>query len=76
MKRILIASALALATAAPALAADLPPPAAAPPRAPVAYIPAAPLFSWTGSDSAGLLFFCTIQGLAEALYYRPKQNCR
>jgi outer membrane immunogenic protein len=48
MKRILIASALALATAAPALAADLPPPAAPPPRAPVAYIPAGPIFSWTG----------------------------
>ena len=48
MKRILIASALALATAAPAFAADLPPPAAPPPRAPVAYIPAAPVFSWTG----------------------------
>src|SRR5580704_16201997 len=47
MKRIMIASALALATAAPALAADLPPPAA-PPRAPVAYIPAGPIFSWTG----------------------------
>ena len=48
MKRILIASALALATAAPALAADLPAPAGPPPRAPVAYIPAAPAFSWTG----------------------------
>ena len=48
MKRILIASALALATAAPAFAADLPPAAAPPPRAPVAYIPAAPVFSWTG----------------------------
>jgi outer membrane immunogenic protein len=48
MKRILIASALALATAAPAFAADLPPPMAPPPRAPVAYVPAAPVFSWTG----------------------------
>ena len=47
MKRILIAGALALATAAPALAADLPPAAAPPPRAPVAYVPA-PVFSWTG----------------------------
>ena len=28
------------------------------------------------ADSAGLLFFCTIQGLTEALYYGPKQNCR
>jgi outer membrane immunogenic protein len=48
MKRILIAGALALATAAPAFAADLPPPVAPPPRAPVAYIPAGPAFSWTG----------------------------
>ena len=48
MKRILIASALAFATAVPAFAADLPPDAAPPPRAPVAYIPAAPVFSWTG----------------------------
>ena len=48
MKRILIASALALAAAAPAFAADLPPAAAPPPRAPVAYVPAAPVFSWTG----------------------------
>jgi outer membrane immunogenic protein len=48
MKRILIASALALAAAAPAFAADLPPPGGPPPRAPVAYIPAAPVFTWTG----------------------------
>ena len=48
MKRILIVGALALATAAPALAADLPPPAPPPPRAPAAYIPAPPPFSWTG----------------------------
>ena len=47
MKRILIAGALALATAAPAFAADLPPAAMPPPRAPVAYVPA-PVFSWTG----------------------------
>jgi outer membrane immunogenic protein len=48
MKRILIASALALAAAAPAFAADLPPPGGPPPRAPVAYVPAPPPFSWTG----------------------------
>src|SRR3984957_2118771 len=48
MKRILIAGALSLASAAPAFAADLPPPSAPPPRAPVAYVPAAPAFSWTG----------------------------
>lgn len=48
MKRMLMIGALAFATAAPALAADLPPPMAAPPRAPAAYIPAPPMFSWTG----------------------------
>jgi outer membrane immunogenic protein len=48
MKRILIVGALALATAVPAFAADLPPAAPPPPRAPVAYIPAAPAFTWTG----------------------------
>ncbi len=41
-------AASALATVAPAFAADLPPPAAPPPRAPAAYIPAAPAFTWTG----------------------------
>jgi outer membrane immunogenic protein len=48
MKRLLIIGAVAFATAAPALAADLPPPMAPPPRAPAAYIPAPPPFSWTG----------------------------
>jgi len=47
MKRILIASALALAAAVPAFAADLPPPVAPAPRAPVVYVPAQ-IFSWTG----------------------------
>jgi outer membrane immunogenic protein len=47
MKRILIAGALALAATGQALAADLPPAAAPPPRAPAAYAPP-PLFSWTG----------------------------
>ena len=47
MKRILIASALALAAAVPAFAADLPPPVAPAPRAPVAYVPVQ-IFSWTG----------------------------
>jgi outer membrane immunogenic protein len=41
-------AASALAAAVPTFAADLPPPAAPPPRAPVAYIPAAPAFTWTG----------------------------
>jgi outer membrane immunogenic protein len=48
MKRVCIVGALALATAAPAFAADLPPPVAPPPRAPVAYIPPAPAFTWSG----------------------------
>jgi outer membrane immunogenic protein len=48
MKRILIVGALAFAAAAPAFAADLPPVAAPPPRAPAAYIPVAPVFTWTG----------------------------
>jgi outer membrane immunogenic protein len=48
MKRILIVGALALASAAPAFAADLPLPAAPLPRAPVAYVPAIPTFTWTG----------------------------
>ena len=48
MKRILIVGALAFATVAPALAADLPPAAPPPPRAPAVYMPAPPPFSWTG----------------------------
>ena len=42
MKRIVLAGALVLASFAPALAADLPPPA------PVPYVPVARAFSWTG----------------------------
>ena len=47
MRRAIFAGAFALALGAQAFAADLPP-AAAPPRAPAAYIPPPPLFSWTG----------------------------
>jgi outer membrane immunogenic protein len=48
MKRILFAGTLALATFGQALAADLPP-AAPPPRAPAAYVPAvAPTYNWGG----------------------------
>jgi outer membrane immunogenic protein len=48
MKRILLsAAALALLSGSHVLAADLPPAAAPPPRAPAAYAPP-PLFSWTG----------------------------
>ena len=46
-RAFLIAATLSLAATSQVLAADLPP-AAAPPRAPAAYIPPPPLFSWTG----------------------------
>ena len=52
MKRILIASALALALGGPALAADLPPP---PPRAPAAYVPIAAPYNWSGFYVGGNL---------------------
>jgi outer membrane immunogenic protein len=49
MKRILIAGAFALAAGGQALAADLPPPVAPPPRAPATYVPApVPLYNWGG----------------------------
>jgi outer membrane immunogenic protein len=48
MKRLLIASAAALAAGGQALAADLPPPVAPPPRAPAMYVPVAPPYNWTG----------------------------
>ena len=54
MKRILIASALALAAGGQALAADLPPPPPAP-RAPATYIPVAPYYDWTGFYIGGNL---------------------
>jgi len=54
MKRILIASALALAAGGQALAADLPPPPPAP-RAPATYIPVAPPYNWTGFYIGGNL---------------------
>jgi len=55
MKRILIASAVAFAAGGQALAADLPPPVAPPPRAPAAYIPIAPAYNWTGFYIGGNL---------------------
>ncbi len=49
MKRILIAGAFALAAGGQALAADLPPPVAPPPRAPATYIPmVSPVYNWGG----------------------------
>jgi outer membrane immunogenic protein len=48
MKRILIAGAIAFAAGGQALAADLPPPVAPPPRAPAMYVPAPPPYLWTG----------------------------
>ena len=56
MKRILIAGALALAAGGQALAADLPPPMAPPPRAPAAYVPVPiPYYNWTGFYVGGNL---------------------
>ena len=48
MKRMLIAGAFALAAGGQALAADLPQPAPPPPRAPAAYLPIVPVFTWSG----------------------------
>jgi outer membrane immunogenic protein len=49
MKRILSAVAFAVAGMVPAFAADLPPAAAPPPRAPATYVPTtAPLYNWGG----------------------------
>src|ERR1700687_4127716 len=49
MKRIVVAGLLSVVSAGQALASDLPPPRLAPPpRAPAAYIPPVPLFSWSG----------------------------
>jgi outer membrane immunogenic protein len=55
MKRMLLASAVALTAGGQALAADLPPPMAPPPRAPAAYIPMAPAYNWSGFYIGGNL---------------------
>jgi len=47
MKRLVVAIALGLVVGSAALAADLPP-APPPPRAPATYVPAVPLYNWTG----------------------------
>jgi outer membrane immunogenic protein len=48
MKRILVAVMYSVVAAGSALAADLPPPAGAPPRAPAVYLPPAPIYNWSG----------------------------
>jgi outer membrane immunogenic protein len=56
MKRSLLASvALLGGISTAALAADLPPPMAPPPRAPAMYIPVAPPYNWTGFYIGGNL---------------------
>ncbi len=55
MRRIICAFTMVAGLAGTALAADLPP-AAAPPRAPAAYVPAAlPIYNWTGFYIGGNL---------------------
>jgi outer membrane immunogenic protein len=48
MKRFLVPVMFSTLTAGAALASDLPPPAAPPPRAPAVYMPAPPVYNWTG----------------------------
>jgi outer membrane immunogenic protein len=48
MKRLLVTVMFSALTAGTALASDLPPPAARPPRAPAVYMPAPPVYNWTG----------------------------
>ena len=55
MKRMVMAGAIALAAGTQALAADLPPPVMPPPRAPAAYVPVLPSWSWTGFYIGGNL---------------------
>jgi len=55
MKRFLLVGALALAAWGQAFAADLPPAPAPPPRAPAVYVPALPVYNWTGFYIGGNL---------------------
>ena len=56
MKRFLLASvALCVGAGSAALAADLPPPMAPPPRAPAMYVPVVPLYNWSGFYIGGNL---------------------
>ncbi len=48
MKRIVATVLVSVAATGAALAADLPPPVAPPPRAPAVYVPAPPVYNWTG----------------------------
>jgi len=63
LKLLAAATALAAAIGGQAIAADLPPaPPPPPPRAPAAYIPPAPVFSWTGFYLGGNVGFGWNQG--------------
>ena len=56
MKRLVFASvALCVGAGSAALAADLPPPVAPPPRAPAMYIPVVPPYNWSGFYIGGNL---------------------
>ena len=56
MKRLVLAVVLSVGAGSAALAADLPPPMAAPPRAPATYIPApVPYYNWSGFYIGGNL---------------------
>jgi outer membrane immunogenic protein len=55
MKRLAFAVALSACAGSAALAADLPQPAPPPPRAPAAYVPAPPLYNWSGFYLGGNL---------------------
>jgi outer membrane immunogenic protein len=55
MKRFACTVALCIGAGSAAVAADLPPPYAPPPRAPAAYIPVAPPYNWSGFYIGGNL---------------------
>jgi outer membrane immunogenic protein len=55
MKRLAFAVALSVGAGSAALAADLPPPMAPPPRAPAVYTPVAQIYNWSGFYIGGNL---------------------
>ena len=55
MKRLACVVALSVVGGSAALAADLPPPMAPPPRAPAMYVPVVPLYNWSGFYIGGNL---------------------